>query len=94
MDLYFSNTTYLNSDCSKLFSKGDKDTSLNISYTWDVNGTNMDLQDKLNVLSIHPSLMPNPIFKDIKEDLEFYYLNKLNYPQSLIDKLRYAPLPQ
>ena len=54
----------------------------------------MDLQDKLNVLSIHPSLMPNPIFKDIKEDLEFYYLNKLNYPQSLIDKLRYAPLPQ
>ena len=88
-NLYNKIDSYLNSDCSRLFIKRNTDTSIMLPYKWNVNKTVIDLQDKLNVLEVHPVLKGTPFFMDLDEDIQFYYNSPLKSPKSIIDQITY-----
>ncbi len=88
-DFYLSNTTHLNSDCSKLFDTAYKTTAIAFPYKWNTVIENIDLQSKMNILAMHPAMYTDPYFKDINEDIQFFmYTNSINrYPLSIVDQL-------
>ena len=90
-NLYTGVKSYFNSECSKVYTTQDtKDTYVILPYKWNINRTTIDLQEKLNVMSIHPILKNIPCFMDINEDLQFYYNTTLKTPKSIIDQLCYS----
>lgn len=78
---------YFNSDSSRLFVKSNNVNSyLSVPYKWHENDTVVDIQEIMNITTLHPASKYTPVIKDIKEDNPFFVTN-ITYPQSIIDKI-------